>query len=102
MIEINPAYMSVIGAVNYAQELGISIHLAAAIAFARRGLGFSEKLSSRISLVPTRNGSHVTFSLPAIGGQLRAARVIGAAVRSLYGSHELIRRLERPRGSRNP
>jgi hypothetical protein len=37
VIEINPAYMSVIGAVNYAQELGISIHLAAAIAFARRG-----------------------------------------------------------------
>ena len=58
VIEINSAYTSVIGAVNYAQELGISIHLAAAIAIARRGLGFSEKLSIRNGLVPTRNGSH--------------------------------------------
>lgn len=64
VIEVNPAYTSVIGAVNYAQEFGISIHLAAAIAIARRGLGFSEKCVSRNGLVPARNGSHVTFSLP--------------------------------------
>jgi IS605 OrfB family transposase len=64
VIEVNPAYTSVIGAVNYAQQYGISIHLAAAIAIARRGLAFVEKLSSRNGLVPMRNGSHVTFSLP--------------------------------------
>jgi IS605 OrfB family transposase len=64
VIEVNPAYTSVIGQVNYAQVYGLSIHLASAIAIARRGLGFSEKLASRNGLVPIRNGSHLTFSLP--------------------------------------
>ncbi len=64
VIEVNPAYTSVIGQVNYAQVYGLSVHLASAIAIARRGLGFSEKLASRNGLVPIRNGSHLTFSLP--------------------------------------
>ena len=38
---------------------------AAAIAIARRGLGFSESPTKRMVFVPTRNGSHVTFPLPA-------------------------------------
>ncbi|MDA8093328.1 MAG: transposase [Betaproteobacteria bacterium] len=42
-IEVNPAYTSVIGAVNHAQALGISVHQGAAMAIARRGLGLSEK-----------------------------------------------------------
>ncbi len=65
VIEVNPAFTSTIGEVNYAQQYGVSTHQAAAIAIARRSLGFSEKLTSRNGLVPTRNGSHVTFTLPA-------------------------------------
>jgi IS605 OrfB family transposase len=37
VIEVNSAYTSTIGAVNYAARLGISIHQGAAIAIARRG-----------------------------------------------------------------
>ena len=64
VIDVNPAYTSTIGAVNHAQSKGISVHQGAAFAIARRGLGFSEKLSTRIGLVPARRGGHVTFDLP--------------------------------------
>lgn len=65
VIEVNPAYTSVIGAVNHAQIKGISVHQGAALAIARRGLGLSEKPPKREATVPTRNGGHVTFCLPA-------------------------------------
>jgi len=65
VIEVNPAYTSVIGAVNHAQRHGITVHLGAALAIARRGLGFSERPPKRPAIVPVRNGGHVTFALPA-------------------------------------
>lgn len=65
VIEINPAYTSVIGAVSHAQRHGISTHQGAALAIARRGLGFSERPPKRPAIVPVRNGGHVTFALPA-------------------------------------
>jgi IS605 OrfB family transposase len=65
VIEVNPAYTSVIGAVNHAQRKGISVHLGAAYAIARRGLGLSERPAVRGAVVPTRRGEHVTFDLPA-------------------------------------
>ncbi len=65
VIEVNPAYTSVIGAVNHAQRRGISIHQGAACAVARRGLGLSEAPAVREAIVPLRNGGHVTFAVPA-------------------------------------
>jgi len=65
VLEVNPAYTSVIGAVNHAQRYGISIHMGAATAIARRGLGLSELPAVRIPVIPMRNGDHVTFPLPA-------------------------------------
>jgi len=65
VIDVNPAYTSVIGAVNHASVRGISVHQGAATAIARRGLGFSERLSTRAGVAPTRGGGHVTFALPA-------------------------------------
>jgi IS605 OrfB family transposase len=65
VIEVNPAYTSVIGAVNHAQVKGISVHMGAALAIARRGLGLSEKPPKREAIVPARNGGHVTFCAPA-------------------------------------
>jgi IS605 OrfB family transposase len=65
VIEVNPAYTSVIGAVNFAHRGGISVHQGAALAIARRGLGLSERPTVREAVVPTRNGGHVTFALPA-------------------------------------
>ena len=65
VIEVNPAYTSVIGAVSFAQPKGISVHQGAAYAIARRGLGMSERPPKRPAIVPVRNGGHVTFALPA-------------------------------------
>jgi IS605 OrfB family transposase len=65
VIEVNPAYTSVIGAVNHAQSKGISVHMGAATAIARRGLGLSERVPKRAPQVPARSGGHVTFCLPA-------------------------------------
>ncbi|WP_231363886.1 IS200/IS605 family accessory protein TnpB-related protein [Verrucomicrobium sp. 3C] len=64
VIEVNPAYTSVIGAVNHARRHGIGSHQGAAYAVARRGLGLSERPSVREAIVPTRNGGYVTFVLP--------------------------------------
>ena len=65
VIEVNPAYTSVIGAVNHAQVKGISVHMGAAVAIARRGLGLSERCPKREAIVPSRDGGHVTFCVPA-------------------------------------
>ena len=64
VIEVNPAYTSVIGAVNVARSKGVSVHQGAAHAIARRGLALSERPIWREAIVPTRNGGHVTFVLP--------------------------------------
>lgn len=65
VIEVNPAFSSTIGAVNYAHRLGISVHQGAALVIARRGLGLSERPTVRGITVPTRDGDHVTFAVPA-------------------------------------
>ena len=43
LIKVNPAFTSVIGRVKYAKRLGISTHLAAALAIARRGQQLKER-----------------------------------------------------------
>jgi len=43
VIEVNPAYASTMGMVNFAHRYGISVHQGAAIAIARRSLGLSER-----------------------------------------------------------
>jgi IS605 OrfB family transposase len=66
VIEVNPAFTSTIGAVNYAKSCGISIHQGAAIAIARRGTGFRERPIKAVeATIPTAKGDHVTFPLPA-------------------------------------
>ena len=64
VIEVNPAYSSVISAANHAQQHGISVHLGAAVALARRGLGLSERAAVRSGVCPARNGARLTFELP--------------------------------------
>jgi IS605 OrfB family transposase len=64
VIEVNPSYTSVIGAVEQAQQRGISVHMGAAFAIARRGLDLSERPTKRKVVTPVRNGGHVTFDLP--------------------------------------
>ncbi|WP_170124809.1 IS200/IS605 family accessory protein TnpB-related protein [Roseinatronobacter thiooxidans] len=45
LVEVNPAYTSVIGHVNYARRYGLSVHCAAAVATARRAAGLSERVN---------------------------------------------------------
>ena len=64
VIEINPAYTSVVGAVNHAQVRGVSVHIGAACAIARRGLGFTERPPRSTAIIPVRNGGPLTLALP--------------------------------------
>jgi IS605 OrfB family transposase len=64
VIDVNPAWTSVIGAVNYATKTGLSVHLAAAVAIARRGLSCRETAVGRSAKTPDGRGGHVTFALP--------------------------------------
>lgn len=50
VIEINPAYTSVIGRYKYSEEYGISEHIGAGLAIARRGLNLSERLPANNAL----------------------------------------------------
>lgn len=61
VIDVNPAYTSVIGKVKFMARYGLSPHAAAAVAIARRGLGCGERLRSGSALpLPVRNrGRHV-------------------------------------------
>jgi IS605 OrfB family transposase len=61
VIRVNAAHTSVIGFAKFGPGYGLSSHAAAAVAIARRGLRFSERLRSRSALpLPARNrGRHV-------------------------------------------
>ena len=64
VFQVNPAYTSTIGAVNYAYRYGISVHQGAAIAIARRSLGLSERPAWGVAQIPTPGGDHLTFPVP--------------------------------------
>ena len=81
VIEVNPAYTSVIGSVNHAQNKGISVHMGAALAVARRGLGLSERVPKREAIVPTRNGGHITLCV-AVSNRTKHVWSLWAKVRA--------------------
>ena len=99
IIEVNPAYSSVVGRVKFMERYGLTVHQAAALALARRLLGCSERIPSRW-VCPVGSGVQVAFTVPvrkrvkhvwtywgAIAGQLRPA---------LAAQHRLGRRRRRP------
>ncbi len=57
LLQVNPAYTSVIGAYNFAERYGLSRHQAAACAIGRRGMRLAERPTRRL-------GDHGTFPLP--------------------------------------
>ena len=96
--QVNPAFSSVIGRVKFMERYGLSVHQAAALALARRSLGFSERIPRRW-VCPVGNGVHIAFTVSvrkrvkhvwtywgAISGQLRPA---------LAAQHRLGRRRRR-------
>jgi IS605 OrfB family transposase len=50
VVEVNPAYTSVIGAALHAVPKGLTIHGAAALAIARRGMGCEETIDDRLRI----------------------------------------------------
>ena len=44
IIRVSPAYTSMLGAIKYKKNYGLSTHAAAALCIARRGMGHFEKL----------------------------------------------------------
>ncbi|MEW5932905.1 MAG: IS200/IS605 family accessory protein TnpB-related protein, partial [Bacillota bacterium] len=75
----NPALTSVIGEVKFGSGYGLSPHAAAAVAIARRGLGFGERLRCRSALVlPERNRArHVWSDWRRLSRRLRAGGARG-------------------------
>ena len=82
VLEVNPAFSSVIGRVSFMERYGLSVDQAAALVLARR---CSERIPRR-RVCPVGNGVHVTFFVPvrnrvkhvwtswgAVSGQLRRA-----------------------------
>jgi IS605 OrfB family transposase len=98
VIEVNPAYTSVIGAVNHAQVKGISVHMGAALAIARRGLGLSEKPPKREVIAPTCNGGHVTFLVPARNPKKHVWSQWGKIKTTLKAAHVAHYRSGSPKG----
>ena len=99
IIEVNPAYSSVVGRVKFMERYGLTVHQAAALVLARRLLGCSERIPRRW-VCPVGSGVYVAFTVPvrkrvkhvwtywgAIAGQLRPA---------LAAQHRLGRRRRRP------
>ena len=85
IVEVNPAYSSVVGRVKFMERYGLTVHQAAALVLARRYLGCSERIPRRW-VCPIGNGVQVAFTVPvrkrvkhvwtywgAIAGQLRLA-----------------------------
>ena len=99
IIEVNPAYSSVVGRVKFSERYGLTVHQAAALVLARRLLGCSERIPRRW-VCPVGSGVYVAFTVPvrkrvkhvwtywgAIAGQLRPA---------LAAQHRLGKRRRRP------
>ena len=64
IMEINPAYTSVIGRVKFAKRYGLSTHQAAALVIGRRSMKCSEKPPNHLVEIPDNKGSMRAFFLP--------------------------------------
>ena len=64
LLQVDPAFSSVIGRVRFMERYGLSVHQAAALVLARRFLGCSEGIP-RLGVAPLGNGVRVAFTVPA-------------------------------------
>ncbi len=90
--KVNPAYTSVIGRVKYAKPLGVSVHQAAALAIARRGMGYGEAAPAR-PVIPDGKGDHLIVELPVRNRSMHEwshwAKVRATVQGTLAGWHRL-------------
>lgn len=104
VIEINPAYTSLIGDIKFAGRYGVSVHLSAALAIARRGMGLSERVPCQPSIT-LGGGVRSTLPQPARIGRrhvwaswARLARSRKAALAGHSGSARRRSSIARPKG----
>jgi IS605 OrfB family transposase len=64
VLEVNPAYTSIIGRVKFSKRYGLSVHHAAALVIGRRHLKVSERVPRHLDSIPDGKGGHVALSLP--------------------------------------
>jgi IS605 OrfB family transposase len=90
VLEVNPAYTSVIGQYKFSGRYGMSRHQAAALAIGRRSSGLGEKLPRQLHVtlpLSVRNrGRHVWSKWAAVSRRDQAAHVARRRSRTSSGS----------------
>jgi IS605 OrfB family transposase len=64
VVQVNPAYTSIIGRVKFASRYGLSIHQAAALVIGRRYLKVSERIPRHLDKIPDGKNGYVALSVP--------------------------------------
>jgi IS605 OrfB family transposase len=64
VVEVNPAYTSIIGRTKFSKRYGLSTHESAALCIGRRFLGSSERLPRHLSEIADGKGRYVGVHLP--------------------------------------
>ena len=101
VLQVNPAYSSVIGRVKFMERYGLSVHQAAALVLARRLLGCSERIPRR-RVYPAGNGVHVAFTVPVRKRVKHVWTYWGAVSRQLRPALAAQHRLGKRRRGPNP
>jgi IS605 OrfB family transposase len=102
IMEVNPAFTSVIGRVKFARHYGLSIHQAAAVCIARRSQGVSEKLPRHLDKIPDGKGNYVALSPPVRKGRKHVWSQWSVVKKSLLAALEAQSRATRCRSTSPP
>ena len=103
VLQVSPAYTSMIGHIKYAKRFGLSKHEAAAFCVGRRGLGFLETLPCGKKVDLLIKGDCILFELPVRKVHLDHAsylKTVSKKYQAVHGEHfkaEKIRSFERKR-----
>ena len=82
VLEVNPAYTSLIGKLKFAKRYGLSVHHAAAFCIARRVREFSETLPAHAD-IPDGKGAYVAFVVPVRNQQRSNWAYLGMVLREV-------------------
>lgn len=88
VLEVSPAYTSMLGHIKYTRPMGLTIHTASAYCIGRRGLGFFEKLpfGQEISLLTTKNTT-LLFKVPVRSPHLDKVEVLRKIFKEYKAAH---------------
>src|ERR1700722_7791709 len=90
ILEVNPAFTSIIGRVKFSRRYGLSVHQAAALTIGRRFLEVSERVPRHLEKIPDGKEGYVTLSLPARNRDKHvwsAWRIINRKLRTVLAAH---------------